>query len=159
MNRNAIARSRTSAIETLPPKLMLRQESLAPWALDGELHRHSFSKGNRRTQQLQILGRRFFLDASLFFASVMAGMESPHICREADDSYRGWSRWGQFMNPPRGGFFIADFIGREPRSEATSEFRFRSVTEGNARRDLRSAEAPCLGVCRQALENRSSHDV
>jgi hypothetical protein len=40
-------------------------------------------------------------------------MESPNIRREADDSYRGWSRWGRFMNPPGGGSFIADFIGRK----------------------------------------------
>ena len=73
----------------LPPKLALRQESLAPRALDGELHRHPFSMANRRTQQLQSLVRCFFLDASLFFASVVHGHGVAHIRREADDSYRG----------------------------------------------------------------------
>jgi hypothetical protein len=53
MNRNAITQSRKAATEKLPPKLMLRQESLAYWALDGELHRRPSSKRNRRTQQLQ----------------------------------------------------------------------------------------------------------
>jgi hypothetical protein len=88
MNRNAVAGSQGSAIEKLPPKLMLRQESLAPRALDGELHRHPFSMANRRTQQLQSLARCFFLDASLFFASVVHGHGVAHIRREADDSYR-----------------------------------------------------------------------
>jgi hypothetical protein len=73
INRNAIVRSRRSTIEKLPPKLMLRQESLAPRALDGELHRHPFSRANRRTQQLLSLAWCFFLDARLFFASVLHG--------------------------------------------------------------------------------------
>jgi hypothetical protein len=36
-------------------------------------------------------------------------MESPLVCRKANDSYRGRSRWESMLSPPRGGFFIAGF--------------------------------------------------
>jgi hypothetical protein len=40
--------------------------------------------------------------------------------REANDSYRGRSRWGRARNPPRGGFFVADFILEHGHAELRS---------------------------------------
>jgi hypothetical protein len=58
------------------------------------------------------------LDASAIFDNVWIGHGVAPICRKADDSYRGRSRWGHLVNPPRGGFFIADVLAREPPSGA-----------------------------------------
>jgi len=107
------------------------------------------------------VAQRFFLDAAVVFASVSEGHGVARIRREADDSYRGRSRWDRFVNPPRGGFF---YIARKHPSQATSQLRFRHAGEANARwtmhrepsyRGLRKlADALCFGVqSRRASES------
>jgi hypothetical protein len=85
------------------------------------------------------------LDASVIFGIASVGHGVARSCRKANDSYRGRPRWGHAVNPPRGGFFIADVTGQRAAVGSDSPASLPASHTGNARSDKPSGETSHRG--------------